>query len=68
MEGLKEGHIKEETYQGVLFEGNYKKGKRNGPGLIKHPNYIFEGSFKNDRPLFYTGTVNHIDEEGNFEK
>ena len=69
IEGLKEGKVKEETYDGEVFEGTYHKGKRNGAGFLRTPKYSFEGSFKNDRPLFYTGTVTHFDENNKpFEK
>lgn len=61
--------MKEETYEGEIFEGLYVKGKRNGAGYLKNPKYTFEGKFKNDRPLFYTGTVTHFDENQKpFEK
>lgn len=68
-EGLKTGLVREETYDGELFEGQYKKGKRNGQGFLKTQLYSFEGNFRNDRPQLYSGVVIHFDPDGTqFEK
>lgn len=67
--GLKEGKVKEETYSGSIFEGTYKKGKRQGPGFLKTEKFSFEGDFENNIGLYNTGKITHFDPEGNsFEK
>ena len=67
--GLKEGKVKEEAYDGSVFEGIYKRGVREGPGFLKTDKFSFEGEFKYNRGLYNTGKITHFDEEGNsFEK
>lgn len=64
----RDGQWKAWYEDGTLWsEGDYKEGKRNGPGITYHPNgkKFIEGTYKDDEKV---GVWRIWDENGNLEK